>query len=138
MDKVYVDTVRLLLDTAPHVFHSDRLALKGGTALNLFVREMPRLSVDIDVVYTDHQPSREDAMKEISHALKEGKSRLDRIGISSEFLRTKTGEEVKVLVERGAIQVKIEVNFVFRGTVLPTQKRNLAPTAREQFTTSLS
>jgi predicted nucleotidyltransferase component of viral defense system len=56
MDKIYVDTVRLLLDTAPHVFHSDRFALKGGTALNLFVREMPRLSVDIDVVYTDHPP----------------------------------------------------------------------------------
>ena len=36
MDKIYVDTVRLLLDTAPHVFHSDRFALKGGTALNLF------------------------------------------------------------------------------------------------------
>jgi hypothetical protein len=56
MDKIYVDTVRLLLDKAPHVFHSDRFALKGGTALNLFVREMPRLSVDIDVVYTDHPP----------------------------------------------------------------------------------
>jgi|GEM_PF-2142089 len=41
MDKIYVDTVRLLLDTAPYVFHSDRFALKGGTALNLFVREMP-------------------------------------------------------------------------------------------------
>ncbi len=41
MDKIYVDTVRLLLDTAPHVFHSDRFALKGGTALNLFVRECP-------------------------------------------------------------------------------------------------
>ena len=96
MDKIYVDTVRLLLDTAPHVFHSDRFALKGGTALNLFVREMPRLSVDIDVVYTDHRPSREDAMKEISNTLKEIKNRLDGIGIHSEFLRTQAGEEVKV------------------------------------------
>ena len=138
MDKIYVDTVRLLLDTAPYVFHSDRFALKGGTALNLFVREMPRLSVDIDVVYTDHRPSREDAMKEISSTLKESKNRLDGIGIHSEFLRTKAGEEVKVLVQRGNIQVKLEVNFVFRGTVLPTQEREMAQTAREQFTTSLS
>ena len=83
MDKIYVDTVRLLLDTAPYVFHSDRFALKGGTALNLFVREMPRLSVDIDVVYTDHRPSREDAIKEISNTLKESKNRLDGIGIHS-------------------------------------------------------
>ena len=138
MDRIYVDTVRLLLETAPHVFHSNRFALKGGTALNLFVMDMPRLSVDIDVVYTDHRPSREDAMKEISRTLKEIKNRLDGIGINSEFLRTKSGEETTVLVQRGNSQVKLEVNFVFRGTVLPTQERNLADTAREQFTTNLS
>ncbi len=95
MDRIYVDTVRLLLETAPHVFHSNRFALKGGTALNLFVMDMPRLSVDIDVVYTDHRPSREDAMNEISRTLKETKNRLDGIGINSEFLRTKSGEETK-------------------------------------------
>jgi len=138
MDKIYVDTVRLLLDTAPHVFHSDRFALKGGTALNLFLRELPRLSVDIDMVYIDHRPSREDAIKEISNTLKESKSKLDGIGIHSEFLRTKAGEEVKVLVQRGNIQVKIEVNFVFRGTVLPTQERELTQAASELFTTNLS
>jgi predicted nucleotidyltransferase component of viral defense system len=138
MDRIYVDTVRLLLETAPHVFHSNRFALKGGTALNLFVMDMPRLSVDIDVVYTDHRPSREDAMNEISRTLKEIKNRLDGIGINSEFLRTNAGEETKVLVQRGNNQVKLEVNFVFRGTVLPTQERNLADTAREQFTTNLS
>ena len=138
MDRIYVDTVRLLLETAPHVFRSNRFALKGGTALNLFVMDMPRLSVDIDVVYNDHRPSREDAMNEISRTLKEIKNRLDGIGISSEFLRTKSGEETKVLVQRGNNQVKLEVNFVFRGTVLPTQERNLADTAREQFTTNLS
>ena len=137
MDRIYVDTVRLLLETAPHVFHSNRFALKGGTALNLFVMDMPRLSVDIDVVYTDHRPSREDAMNEISRTLKEIKNRLDGIGINSEFLRTNAGEETKVLVQRGNNQVKLEVNFVFRGTVLPTQERNLADTAREQFTTNL-
>ncbi len=138
MDKTYVDTVRLLLAAAPHVFHSARFALKGGTALNLFVREMPRLSVDLDLVYTDHRPSREDAMREISHELTESKVRLDGIGIHSEFLRTKAGEEVKVLVQRGTIQVKVEVNFVFRGTVLPIQEQKLAHTARELFTTNMS
>jgi hypothetical protein len=138
MDRIYVDTVRLLLETAPHVFHSNRFALKGGTALNLFVMDMPRLSVDIDVVYTDHRTSRENAMNEISRTLNEIKDRLEAIGIDSEFLRTKSGEEAKVLVQRGNSQVKLEVNFVFRGTVLPTQERNLADTAREQFTTNLS
>lgn len=138
MDKLYVDTVRLLLETAPHVFRSARFALKGGTALNLFVRNMPRLSVDIDVVYTDHRPGREDAIKEISDELGASMKQLDATGIRSEFLRTKAGDEVKILVQRGTSQVKVEVNFVFRGTVLPIQTRNLADTARDLFTTNLS
>ena len=49
MDKTYADTVRLLLAAAPDVFANDIFAMKGGTAINLFVRDMPRLSVDIDV-----------------------------------------------------------------------------------------
>lgn len=49
MNQEYVDTVRLLLAIAPAVFQSPRFALKGGTALNLFLHDMPRLSVDIDV-----------------------------------------------------------------------------------------
>lgn len=137
MDKIYVDTVRLSLETAPHVFHSNRFAIKGGTALNFFVMDMPRLSVDIDAVYTDHRPIREDAMNEVARTLKEIKKRLYDIGINSEFFRTESGEEAKVHVRRGNSQVKREVNFVFRGTVLPTQERNRAETTREQFATNL-
>ena len=51
MDKTYADTVRLLLAVAPDVFANDIFAMKGGTAINLFVRDMPRLSVDIDLTY---------------------------------------------------------------------------------------
>lgn len=138
MDKFYVDTVRLLLETAPHVFRSPRFALNGGTALNLFVHDMPRLSADIDVVYTDHAPDRAEAMKEISDALAACMTRLDAVGTRSEFLRTNGGDEVKILVQRGTCQVKVEVNFVFRGTVLPIQTRSLAASAAELFTTDLS
>ena len=48
MTPAYVDTVRLLLAIAPTVFASGRFAMKGGTALNLFVQDMPRLPIDID------------------------------------------------------------------------------------------
>jgi hypothetical protein len=48
MNQDYVDTVRLVLAVAPEVFRPPRFALKGETALNLFVRDMPRLSVDND------------------------------------------------------------------------------------------
>lgn len=51
MDRTYADTVRLLLAIVPDVFANDVFAMKGGTAINLFVQDMPRLSVDIDVVY---------------------------------------------------------------------------------------
>ena len=44
MDRVYADTIRLLLDVAPEVFAAGGFAMKGGTAINLFVRDMPRVS----------------------------------------------------------------------------------------------
>ena len=50
IDKACVETVRLLLAATPDVFHAPCFALKGGTALNLFVQEMPCLSVGLDVV----------------------------------------------------------------------------------------
>jgi len=43
--------VRLLNLIAVHPFMGSRVALKGGTALNLFVFDVPRLSVDIDINY---------------------------------------------------------------------------------------
>jgi hypothetical protein len=50
MNPAYVQTVNLLLDIAPAVFQTPRFAMKGGTALNLFVQDLPRLSLDIDVL----------------------------------------------------------------------------------------
>lgn len=47
----YEAQVRLLLECLPHVNNSEAFALHGGTAINLFVRDMPRLSVDIDLTY---------------------------------------------------------------------------------------
>ena len=58
MDKSYIETVRLLLESAPAIFGHPHFAMKGGTAINLFVQNMPRLSVDIDVVYADHTAPR--------------------------------------------------------------------------------
>lgn len=50
MDPKYLATARLLTEIVPTVFASGHFALKGGTAINLFLREMPRLSVDLDLV----------------------------------------------------------------------------------------
>lgn len=47
----YIDQVRLLLQLLPAVFREKEFFLKGGTAINFFIRDIPRLSVDIDLVY---------------------------------------------------------------------------------------
>jgi len=134
----YIDTVRLLLAIAPTVFASGRFAMKGGTALNLFVQDMPRLSVDIDVVYVDHRPDREAVLKTISAELVAMKAALKAKGYRSTLPANTQGDEVKLVVGNDATQVKVEVNFVFRGSVLPVEKRALVTTAQDLFTTDVA
>ena len=138
MTQDYIDTVRLLLAIAPTVFASGRFAMKGGTALNLFVQDMPRLSIDIDVVYVDHGPDREAALKTISAELVTMKAALKAKGYRATLPTNTQGDEVKLVVGRGATQVKVEVNFVFRGSVLPVETRSLVATAQDLFTTDVA
>ena len=65
---MYRQQVDLLLQVLPHVAKENVFALKGGTAINLFVRDMPRLSVDIDLTYLPLD-DRDTAMRGISEAL---------------------------------------------------------------------
>jgi len=138
MDKSYVATVRLMLEAAPDVFQSSRFAMKGGTALNLFVQDMPRLSVDIDVVFVAHKTGRETALAEIAAELAAIQRRFTSRGIGAEVATSKTGDETKIIARRGREEVKIEINHVFRGTLLPVEHRPLVKTASDLFTTSLS
>jgi predicted nucleotidyltransferase component of viral defense system len=138
MDKSYIDTVRLLLESVPAIFAHPHFAMKGGTAINLFVQNMPRLSVDVDVVYSDHTTPRKDALKAISDGLEQARKQLVKFGLEAEVSATKQGDEIKLFIRRGRIQVKVEVNHVFRGTVLPVETRALNEEARRIFTTDLS
>jgi predicted nucleotidyltransferase component of viral defense system len=138
MNKTYIQTVRLLLEVAPAIFEIPDFAMKGGTAINLFIEDMPRLSVDIDVVYTNHLESREQALKSISMGLEDTRRRLAGIGIEAEASPVKSGDEIKLFIRRGRNQLKIEVNHVFRGTILPVKMQPLGANARSFFTTELS
>ena len=138
MNQDYVDTVRLLLAVAPAVFRSPRFALKGGTALNLFVQDMPRLSVDIDVVFNDHTLDLEAALKAIAADLRSIKSAISAMGHRADLPTTKGGDEVKLIIDGNGARVKVEVNFVFRGTVLPVVQRPLISTAQDVFTTDIT
>jgi len=138
MDKTYIEIVRLLLESTPAIFETPHFGMKGGTAINLFIEDMPRLSVDIDVVYTDHQDSRDEALKSISKGLEAVRKRLAKAGLEADVSATKDGDEIKLFIRRGRKQVKVEVNHVFRGTVLPVETRQLGNEARKLFTTELS
>jgi hypothetical protein len=138
MDKSYIDTVRLLLESVPAIFAHPHFAMKGGTAINLFVQDMPRLSVDIDVVYTDHTTPRPAALKAIAEGLDQARKQLVKFGLEAEVSPTKQGDEIKLFIRRGRLQVKVEVNHVFRGTVLPVETRTLNAEAQRIFTTDLS
>lgn len=138
MDKGYIEIVRLLLECAPAIFETPDFAMKGGTAINLLIEDMPRLSVDIDVVFTNHRADRDEALKSIAHGLDAARKRLTRVGLESEVSGTKNGDEFKLFIRRGPNQVKVEVNHVFRGTVLPVETRQLGGEARSLFTTELS
>ncbi len=138
MKQEYLDTVRLLIDIAPTIFKSPRFAMKGGTALNLFIQNMPRLSVDIDVVFTDHSLSRDDALKAIESDLNQASQALQKQGLSITMPRKPNGEDVKLFVRNTIAEVKIEVNHIFRGTLLPTQITPLSAAAQDTFTSGLS
>lgn len=138
MNQNYIDTVRLLLAIAPAVFASGRFAMKGGTALNLFVQEMPRLSVDIDLVFVDHRPDRQAALHDIAMELAAVQATLMRQGYRAHLPATAQGDDVKLVVSNGAAQVKVEVNAVFRGTALPVEHHSLVDSAQNLFTTDLA
>jgi predicted nucleotidyltransferase component of viral defense system len=106
-------------------------ALKGGTAINLFVRDMPRLSVDLDLVFTDHRMARDQALSKINEAVKLAADRLRKRGFQTSVHTARDFGETKLFVRRDRLQVKVEVNFVLRGTVNPVRQSSLSAKARE-------
>lgn len=62
-DNIYGQKVELLLRLLPVVMEEGVFAVHGGTAINLFLKNLPRYSVDIDLTYVplaDRQTSIDD------------------------------------------------------------------------------
>jgi predicted nucleotidyltransferase component of viral defense system len=137
VNQVYLDSARLLTRVAPLVLVDDTFALKGGTAINLFVRDMPRLSVDLDLVFPDHTVPRAEALKRVNEAIRQSVARLKKRGFQTHAVASADAGETKLLVRQGAIQVKIEVNFVMRGTVNPVRMASLTQSARDTLQADL-
>jgi len=137
MNQVYLDTARLMIQIAPLVFADSVFALKGGTAINLFVRDMPRMSVDLDLVFVDHRLGRDEAFARINEAIRNSVDRLKTRGFQTHTATVPDAGETKLFVRRDKLEVKVEVNFVLRGTVHPIRSTSLTPKARETLLADL-
>jgi hypothetical protein len=137
MTPAYIRTVAALIDVAPAVFANDVFAMKGGTALNLFLHDMPRLSVDIDVVFVPAGLKREDALNRIAQQLAQVRSSVERLGYTTATGGAHEGEQSKLFIRTEDAEVKVEVNHVFRGSVLPLERRALVPTASRLFASDI-
>lgn len=131
MNALYLQTARLLTQVAPTVFADGEFALKGGTAINLFLRDMPRLSVDLDLVFVDYRAPRDQALVRINESIRLISERLEARGFQTRRQAQPDLGETKLLVRRDGIEVKIEVNTVMRGTVHPVRPTGLSAKASE-------
>ena len=131
----YRKQASLLVRTLPHVASEDCFALKGGTAINLFIRNMPRLSVDIDLTYVPVQ-SRKDSLAAIDAAMKRiaetarGKSPVEDVATATP---NKEGAVTRLLARGNGVQIKIEVTPVLRGTVFAPELRGVTPAVEDRF-----
>ncbi len=131
--KFYTQVV-LLLDVLPYIAKESCFALKGGTAINLFVRDFPRLSVDADLTYLGDE-SREEALQKTEEALLRIKTDLEKqIGakITSSSRQSQT-TDIKLFVNRDGVQVKIEASPVVRGVLYPPISMSLNSKVSSEF-----
>lgn len=125
MSNKYYAQVELLLDVLPLLKQFPDLALKGGTAINLFQQNMPRLSVDIDLCYLPIEP-REIFLKNISENLiRLSREIEEKCQAIVTHIHTKDKQLSKLLVSKNSIEIKIEPNLVLRGSVFASEQKTL-------------
>ena len=132
----YIKQAQLLMDVLPDVSSESSFALKGGTAINMFYQDMPRISVDIDLTWlpvTDRSASLQDIDDALSRIVDLINATTAHSEVSARrILRAGTGNP-QVRVERDETWIKIETSTMARGTVLPHRKMTTCRSAAKQF-----
>ena len=126
----YQRQVLLLLKVLPEIAKDSTLALHGGTAINLFIRDMPRLSVDADLTYLPIE-TRDKSMAGISEALKNISFHIKKVLPSADI--TFKPNQQKLLVSDNGTIVKIEVSVMNRGVLKTPILKPLCTKAQLQF-----
>jgi predicted nucleotidyltransferase component of viral defense system len=135
-NSAYFEQVQLLVRMLPIIGAEHEFALKGGTAINLFVRNFPRLSVDIDLAYLPILP-RNESLLNITKALqrieRQMLSVLPITRIDSPVFSENPEYCIKKIVFSKNARVKIEVSPVMRGTVYACRILEMCPKAQDLF-----
>ncbi|MFV9552261.1 nucleotidyl transferase AbiEii/AbiGii toxin family protein [Algibacter sp. PT7-4] len=126
----YKSQVSLLLQVLPEVAKEKCFALHGGTAINLFIRDMPRLSVDIDLTYIPIE-DRDISLQKIVAALDNIKMTLDKILPKSVI--TLKEKVLKLQITTAKAQIKLEVSQINRGILDGLVELPLCDKAQEEF-----
>ncbi len=134
MHERYVDQVRLLLGVLPDIASENVFALKGGTAINLFYRDMPRLSVDIDLTYLPFG-DRDTSLKDIDETLERIMAQITERNPAVQARRIAGGgnNDTRIMISNGRAHVKIETSPVARGAVYPPRVMMASDAVTEQF-----
>ncbi|MDR0723995.1 MAG: nucleotidyl transferase AbiEii/AbiGii toxin family protein [Endomicrobium sp.] len=114
-EELYKRQAELLISVLPHIKLEECFALKGGTAINFFVRDLPRLSVDIDLTYIGFE-NRDIAFKNINNALERISTKLKKANLKT-TISTYSNEIKKVLCSSNFAEIKIEPNYNSRGYI---------------------
>ena len=132
-DSVFFRQADLLLRTLPLLHEEADFALKGRTAINFFVRNMPRLSVDIDLTFlpiTDRATAHDRISAMLLRLSKRLQSRGTRVVLKKpgkpEFVRA-------LIVTKEGVSIKIEPNFIIRGSLYNVETREICQAAQETF-----
>jgi predicted nucleotidyltransferase component of viral defense system len=123
--------VELMIRCLPAVASAPDFALKGGTAINLFLRDMPRLSVDIDLTYlpvSDRGMALTDIRAQLATIAEALKRTVPRVNV-----QLVEGDASKLLVDRSGARIKIEPSVVIRGSLVPPVLSDLCPTAQQTY-----
>lgn len=130
----YMRQVELLVRTLPYIARHESFALKGGTAINLFYRDMPRLSVDIDLTYLPIE-DRETTLKGIDTTLEHIREDLQRNlrGVAVQRIAGGGNNDTRLLVRQGGAEIKIETSPVARGTVHTPERRRVSRAVEDAF-----
>ncbi len=130
----YDRQVRLLTRILPLVAAEPCFALKGGTAINLFIRDMPRLSVDIDLVYLPAD-DRETALARTAQALSRIADAVKTAMPRAEIIRSyeQQNDALRLFVDDDGVRVKIELSPVLRGSVFAPELRAVSAAVEERY-----